>query len=431
MCEWQEFREYQQSMRKKGRFPKYRERVQKRLTRHGFERPFQLDEDLDQQDKLATWIEFLNYEYQDYDKHMRFVERHQAEYDAAWKELVDSQVLRPFETEEFIIYDPKSAVQHANERERAEKAVQSAKSAVVSAENNNPDPRHAHLSQQATRQQRLVAAQSQLAAAIKSLASIKRRNDLIYKFLQKTKLHQVTEDKLKKGYAYVKQSYVGAKRDAERRSILLRWILQQIPFIEIELNQAKMAENHSGGEDGRHRLKRNPTGDLNEERVSKRRREDGGNGALSSQRMRAPSAPTTSQDSSSTQQAPETAGHGEQLKRNCLSETDVGRTTKRRRYSGKTSEPSNSIAQVPQEARKSRRTAGHLPEFGMLPKRGEPAPPYEPPMRRPSNTRKPNPSSPRSHASSKKKSIAVKGAKPQGISKSRREETRSKKRSGR
>jgi hypothetical protein len=132
---------------------------------------------------------------------------------------VDSQVLRPFETEEFIIYDPKSAVQQASERERAEKAVESAKSAVVSAENANPDLRRAHLSQQATRQQRLVAAQSQLAAAIKSLASIKRRNDLIYKFLKKTKLHQVTND------GNLKQSYVGAKRDAERRSILLRWIL--------------------------------------------------------------------------------------------------------------------------------------------------------------------------------------------------------------
>ncbi len=70
-------------MRKEGRFPIYRQRVQERLTRHGFERPFQLDKDLDKQDKLATWIEFLNYEYQDYDKDMKFVESHQPEYDAA------------------------------------------------------------------------------------------------------------------------------------------------------------------------------------------------------------------------------------------------------------------------------------------------------------------------------------------------------------
>jgi hypothetical protein len=46
---------------------------------------------------------------------------------------VDSQVLRPFKTEEFIIYDPKSTVQRVSEREQAKKAVESAKSAVVSA----------------------------------------------------------------------------------------------------------------------------------------------------------------------------------------------------------------------------------------------------------------------------------------------------------
>ena len=72
---------------------------------------------------------------------------------------------------------------------------------------------------------------------------------------------------------------------------------------------------------------------------------------------------------------------------------------------------------VYKQERGSRRLAGHLPEYGMLPKRGEPAPPYEPP----SNTYKPNTSGPCSRASSKKKSIAVKGAKPRGISKSGRE----------
>jgi len=66
------------------------------------------------------------------------------------------------------------------------------------------------------------------------------------------------------------------------------------------------------------------------------------------------------------------------------------------------------------QERGSRKLAGHLPEYSMLPKQDEPAPPYEPP----SNVRKPNPSGPGSRASSKKKSIAVKGAKPQGSSKS-------------
>jgi hypothetical protein len=74
---------------------------------------------------------------------------------------------------------------------------------------------------------------------------------------------------------------------------------------------------------------------------------------------------------------------------------------------------------VYKQERGSRRLAGHLPEYGILPKRGKPAPPYEPP----SNTRKPNPLSPRSRVSSKKNLIAVKGAKPRGISKPEREGT--------
>jgi hypothetical protein len=197
-----------------------------------------------------------------------------------------------------------------------------------------------------------------------------------------------------------------------------------------------VADNYSGGEDGKNRLKRNPADNLTEERVSKRRREDGGNDALPKRRTRACTAPTASQDSSSTQRPPQTAGHEGQLKRNCHDTTDEERVPKRSRHCGLNtaepeplsiqsdrSKPDNSAAQVPKprkkqakvykKERESRRIAGHSPQFGMLPKRGAPAPPYEPPSRYPSNTRKPNPSSPPSHASSKKKS----STKPQGISK--------------
>ena len=118
----------------------------------------------------------------------------------------------------------------------------------------------------------------------------------------------------------------------------------------------------SSREDGKKRLKRYPADDLNPERVSKRRREDGGNNALSHHRTRASTAPTAVQDSSLTQRLPETAGHKGQLKRNCRDATDGGRAIKRRRHSGQTSnaaepeplstqsersEPDNSTAQVP------------------------------------------------------------------------------------
>ncbi|RDL41297.1 uncharacterized protein BP5553_01276 [Venustampulla echinocandica] len=70
------------------------------------------------------------------------------------------------------------------------------------------------------------------------------------------------------------------------------------------------------------------------------------------------------------------------------------------------------------KGRESRRLAGRLPEFGLLPKRGEPAAPYEPPLRHNSDTGKSSTSGHRSRASSGKKSIVGNGAKSRRVSKS-------------
>lgn len=307
---WREFRAYQQHTREEGRFPRYYQRVQKRLAKYGFERPFQLDEHLDRQDKLATWIEFLNYEYQDYDKDMRFVERHQPEFDEAWQVLVDAQILRPFETQEFIC-NIKSAFQHADEEERAEKAVESAKLAVTSVHNAIADPSRSSLSQREPRQ-RLAAAQSRLDEAIKSLESIKRRNDLVDKFFQKTAISQVVNGRLTKNYQSVKEN-------AERREILLRWMLKQIPLIELEMNSANIAEGASTGVRGRLGLKRNRTVDLDEGRLSKRQRQDGESNPTSPRRTRA----STTKDRES------------QLKLSCYDPFNEGLPSKRPEYNGR------------------------------------------------------------------------------------------------
>ena len=82
MIEWREFREYQQH-RKDDRFPKYVELVKRSLTRHGFTRSFELSADLKQQNKLNTWIEYLDYEHWLYDKDMKNVKRRQPQYDEA------------------------------------------------------------------------------------------------------------------------------------------------------------------------------------------------------------------------------------------------------------------------------------------------------------------------------------------------------------
>lgn len=60
-----------------------------RLARHNITRLFQLHEDVDQQDKLTTWMEFLDYEYKIYDACIRSKKKEQREYEYAWDRLVD------------------------------------------------------------------------------------------------------------------------------------------------------------------------------------------------------------------------------------------------------------------------------------------------------------------------------------------------------
>ncbi|KAL5331131.1 hypothetical protein ACEPPN_000660 [Leptodophora sp. 'Broadleaf-Isolate-01'] len=265
---WREFRRWQQIKREEGRFSKYVEGVKGDLAKHGFTRSFQLDEDPKRQDKLTTWIEYLDYEYYWYDKKMSFVKRHQPRYNEVWKKLVDSKVLSPSETEEFI-WNIDSSFQHASEEDRAERSVKSAKSAVISAQKAITDPRRSIFSRREPRQ-RLEAAQHRPDTAVKSLESIKRRNDVVSAFLKKT------------------QNYRIAKEDAERRSILLRWVLEQVPLIELELNAAEGAENDSNGRnDGKRGSKRNRAHDSNEDRVSKRQRQDSESTPTSDRRMRA------------------------------------------------------------------------------------------------------------------------------------------------
>ena len=218
---------HQRRMRREGRFPAYRQRLHGRLARHGFERSFQLNEEPDRQDKLATWIEFLDFEYLNYDKSADFVSRWQSQYDEAWKTLVDSKVLKPFETGESFDYF--FWLQQQNEKILAKKTVETATSAVKSAEKVLLKRLSASLSAQclSRMEQKLSAARSKLIVAMKSLEQFIRRDKLISDFNQKTK------------------SYAIAKDDVASQSRLLRWILQQVPLIELELKLAKVTENDS------------------------------------------------------------------------------------------------------------------------------------------------------------------------------------------
>jgi len=226
--------------------------VNRRLAQHGFTRPFQLKEDPKQQDRLATWIEYLNFEYWWLDRYTDTIERLEPHYDKAWQKLVDSKVLRPHETKESV-RSLSSLNRQQNEQDRALKAVQRA---TVKAEqvytSTQLDPNRLSIPQP-ERIRRINEAHREFVGAQEKLDSINRRNECIGDFVSDTVALRL------------------AKRDAARHRTLIPWILEQVPLIEAELNQTKARES---GSDGTKRTKRRIDSDDNtsQQRAPKKQR---------------------------------------------------------------------------------------------------------------------------------------------------------------
>jgi len=245
---YRQWREFVQHTTNGSGFPEYVEALKERLAKHGFTGTFQLDKDLARQDKLTTWIEYLGYEYWLHDQYGPLKRRRQR-IDEAWEELVDSNVLRPGETHEDLCGD--AGFQRASEEENSKTAVRSAESAVSSAKRATSKSQKSRLPLQQL-QQRLATAQSKLEAAKKRHESIMRRNDRISEYFLQTKSSRI------------------AKREAEHHGKLLRWVLQQLSLIELELNAPNVIGNDTGqGDSGR---KRKRAEGLDEERQPQRQR---------------------------------------------------------------------------------------------------------------------------------------------------------------
>ncbi|ORY64283.1 uncharacterized protein BCR38DRAFT_515302 [Pseudomassariella vexata] len=158
-----------------GEFAEYVEEAKLRLTRNGFTRSFELDEEPQRQDKLTTWIEYLDFEYAWYEWHARSVKLEQQVYDDAWEKLVDEGVLRPHETDVSKI---DLASQRLNERLEAQKAVESAKLAATSVYAWAQSARQDRSSEQEDAGGRIHAAKERLDL-------IRRRNELIGEVVEK------------------------------------------------------------------------------------------------------------------------------------------------------------------------------------------------------------------------------------------------------
>ncbi|KAH8743245.1 hypothetical protein F5883DRAFT_48465 [Diaporthe sp. PMI_573] len=241
--------------------PTYTEAVKKLLAEYGFTRPFQFHEDPTQQDKLTTWIEYLGYECWVHYRYASRVKHMQPEYDAAWKALVDSSILRPFETEEYVC-NIECAIRNQSEEDQATRAVTSARSAAkavfISAYSDRNNPRGSRLTP-AARMQMMAEAKSRLEAAGKALASAKRRGDLVTIFNQRV------------------GKYLNTKMDAKRHSIRVQWTLEQVPLIEAELNRSSVAEAGPDTVCGtKRRFGRDEEDEATHDRIIKKQRRDAG-----------------------------------------------------------------------------------------------------------------------------------------------------------
>ncbi|RWA03794.1 hypothetical protein EKO27_g11311 [Xylaria grammica] len=202
--------------------PTYTEAVKELLAHYGPARPFQFHDDPKQQDKLMTWIEYLGFECAVHYLYVHDVKKNQTEYDKAWKTLVETKVLRPFETEEYV-RTTECAIHHDREREQAYRAVKSAKTFLLSAQQAEDNPRESCCGKPAAGTHIRVA-QSSLDAANESLAVIERRNGLVTNFIVEIQCWRI------------------AQRRVERKWAQVEWILEQLPMVEAEMNECGEAE---------------------------------------------------------------------------------------------------------------------------------------------------------------------------------------------
>ncbi|KAK1247483.1 hypothetical protein MKX07_002392 [Trichoderma sp. CBMAI-0711] len=218
LSRWQEFRAHQRASRTLDQFSHYVLDLRERLGRHGFElpngyrtTPHGLYLDIKKQSKVATWIEYLNYEFSRRDEYENWLETRRPDYDAALAQL--AQVLKPSEqlwTPTGDICHP-SSVEVTRQEEERQRAKDKGKDAERRMEDSNP------LDQTQTPQQ------MDEEATLRSKAINDR--DLIISELRR-KIH----------------AYRFAMDRSQRHGLLLRWAMDQIPLIEEEVRQMERRE---------------------------------------------------------------------------------------------------------------------------------------------------------------------------------------------
>ncbi|KAL2016967.1 hypothetical protein VTK56DRAFT_2801 [Thermocarpiscus australiensis] len=219
---WRDFRAFQLFMRQKNQFPDYANELGAYLgLRRGFTfppsfrtaAPCGLREDPTSQGKLATWIEYLYYEYREHDKYEKHKRGREQLYLQAWNTLVKSGVLHPSEDSISTALDICSPSSMEIARQMYEKRQVRYRIGDLGSELAAAQPP----------QSRTPEGHRLLALAERRFAEAKRNLELMDK-----RAKQLLDFKKKI------EPYRAAKEKTERHEALVKWTLDQVPLIEKE-----------------------------------------------------------------------------------------------------------------------------------------------------------------------------------------------------
>lgn len=226
---WDQFCRHQVVMRSDPElFNKHASRCRKRLAKHSFVGSLDLEKDASDQTELSQWIEYLCFEYFEYEKFLHHKQLH-PQYREAWKILVSTKALKPGETRDDIEANG-FAADFERERTSLRQAVELARSNILLADRDMLDPSV----KGPTAQRKLFEAQAELDSAIKEFDNFMHRKIAIGEYKMAT------------------ATYREARSGAKRHEILLRWIRDQIPLIEEKLGLPASTEDGlhlEGGDD--------------------------------------------------------------------------------------------------------------------------------------------------------------------------------------
>ncbi|KAH0492204.1 hypothetical protein TgHK011_007166 [Trichoderma gracile] len=220
LSRWQAFRTHQRASRTLDHFNHYVLDLRERLDRHGFElpndyrtAPHGLYLDIKKQSKVATWIEYINYEFSRRDEYENWLETRRPAYDAALAQLSDAQILKPSEhvrmpTGEICHPSSLEVTRREEERQRTKEEREDAEKPLECIDPLNQTQAPPQMDEEAMLRSKAINDQ-----------------DLIF-FELRRKTH----------------AYRFAMDRTQRHGLLLRWAMDQIPLIEEEVRQMERRE---------------------------------------------------------------------------------------------------------------------------------------------------------------------------------------------